>query len=213
MTVRRPGQALALLAAALLALAGCDAGRPAASPTAQATQPPPAETGDFAFPSFDLSSFDLGSFALPSFSSDPELEAMLPDELGGVAARKQSLTGSTFLGTGLAGAAALEALLDQLDKSPDDLSVGFGTTPLVTIIAYRIDGIPARQLFTGLELALAAAGSATITDVSVGSRSVKQVVTATETTYVYLAGDAVFVIGGTVTPPLLEEAVLKLPAS
>ena len=211
MTVRRLAPVLALLCSALLVVAACDAGRPAAT-TALPTQAP-SETDDLPFPTFDLSSFDFGSFALPSFSTDPELEALLPDELGGVTVLKQSVSGTTFLATGMAGAAALEALLEGLGKSADDLSVGFGTTTAVTIFAYRIDGLPAEQLFAGFETALAAAPTVTVADATVGGRSVKVVTSPTETTYVYLGGDAVFIIGGAVTPTLLEEAVLKLPAS
>lgn len=212
MTVRRLAPVLALLGAALLVIAACDAGRPPAT-TAPSPSDAPSETDELPFPTFDLRSFDFGSFALPSFSSDPELEAMLPDVLGGATVRKQSVTGTTFLATGMAGVAALEALLEGLDKSADDLSVGFGTTTAVTIIAYRIDGIPAQQLFAGFEAALAAAPSATLTDRAVGGRNVKVVTSPTETTYVYLGEDAVFLIGGAVTPALLEEAVLQLPAS
>jgi len=212
MTVRRLAPVLALLGAALIVIAACDAGRPVATPTALPTEVP-SESDELPFPTFDLSSFDFGSFALPSLSADPELEALLPDELGGVTVRKQSVSGTTFLATGMAGAAALEALLELLGKSADDLSVGFGTTTAVTIFAYRIDGLPAEQLFAGFETALAAAPSVTLTDATVGGRSVKVVTSPTETTYAYLGGDAVFIIGGTVTPALLEEAVLKLPAS
>jgi hypothetical protein len=211
MNARRLAPVLAFLGAALLVIAACDAGRPAAT-----TAPPseaPSETDELPFPSFDLSSFDFGSFALPSLSSDPELEAMLPDQLGGATVRKQSVSGTTFLATGMAGVAALKALLEDLGKSPDDLSVGFGTTTAVTIIAYRIDGISAEQLFAGFEAALAAAPSATLTDQTVGGRNVKVVTSPTETTYVYLGEDAVFLIGGAVTPALLEETVLQLPAS
>jgi len=212
MTVRRVAPVLAFLGAAILVIAACDAGRPAAT-TAQPTEAP-LETDELPFPTFDLSSLDFGSFALPSLSStDPELEAMLPDQLGGVTVRKQSLSGTTFLATGLPGAAALEALIEGLGKSADDLSVGFGTTTAVTIFAYQIDGLPARQLFAGFETALAAAPSVTLTDATVGGRSVKVVTSPGETTYAYLGGDAVFIIGGTVTPALLEEAVLKLPAT
>lgn len=211
MTARRLAPVLAFLGAALLVIAACDAGRPAAT-----TAPPseaPQETDELPFPTFDLSSFDFGSFALPSFSTDPDLEAMLPDQLGGATVRKQSVTGATFLATGMAGVAALRQLLEDLGKSPDDLSVGFGTTTAVTIIAYRIDGIPAEELFAGFEEALASAPSATLTDQTVGGRNVKVVTSPTETTYVYFGGDVVFIIGGTVTPALLEEAVLQLPSS
>ncbi len=211
MTVRRLMPILALLGAALIVVAACDAGRPAAT-----TAPPsaaPTETDDLAFPTFDLSSFDLGSFALPSLSTDPELEALLPDQLGGLTVRKQSVSGTTFLATGMAGAAALKALLAALAKSPDDLSVGFGTTTAVTIFAYRIDGLPAEQLFAGFETALAAAPSVTLADASVGGRTVKVVTSPTETTYAYLGGDAVFINGGALTPALLEATVIKLPAA
>ena len=212
MTARRLAPVLAVLGAALLVIAACDAGRPAATPTTAPTEAP-LETDDLPFPTFDLSSFDFGSFALPSFSADPELEALLPDELGGVPVRKQSVSGTTFLATGMAGAAALEALLELLDKSPDDLSVAFGTTTAVSIFAYQIDGLSAEQLLAGFETALAAAPSVTLTDATVGGRSLKVVSSPSETTYVYLGGDVFFLIGGTVNPALLEEAVLKLPAS
>lgn len=212
MTSRRLAPALAFLGAALLVFAACGPGGPAATTGSVATGPP-LETDDLPFPSFDLGSFDLGSFSLPSFSSDPELEAMLPDQLGGVTVRKQSLTGATFLATGMAGAAAIEALLGDLGKSPEDLSVAFGTTAAVTIFAYRIAGLPSDQLLAGLEAALPTGQGITVTDTTVRGRSVKQVVSPTETTYVYLGGDVVFIIGGAVTPALLEETVLQLPSS
>lgn len=212
MTVRRLAPVLALVGAALLVIAACDAGRPAAT-TAPSPSDAPSETDELPFPTFDLSSFDFGSFALPSFSSDAELEAMLPDQLGGVTVLKRSVSGTTFLATGMAGTEALEALLEGIGKSADDLSVGFGTTTAVTIFAYRIDGLSAEQLFAGFETALAAAPSVTLSDATVGGRSVKVVTSPTETTYVYLGGGVMFLIGGTVTPALIEEAVLKLPAS
>jgi hypothetical protein len=210
MTISKPSRSIAALAIALVTVAACSSGGPTPAPTAA---PIPTEDPGpgLPFPSFDLSSFDLGSFVLPSFSADEELEALLPDEIGGVTVSKQSITGAQFLALGMGGA-ALGPLLGELGSTADDLSVAIGSAGGVVVIAYQLDGVPAEQLFAGLEAALSAAQDADVTDITVGGRSVKQVRTAAETTYIYLADDVVFIIGGTVTPGLLEETVVQLPA-
>ncbi len=215
MTARRLLAVPALLASVAVLAVACGSGGPSATPGGPSE--PPAETDDglipsFALPSFALPSFDLGSFALPSFSSDEELEAMLPDEIGGQTVVKQSLSGEAFISMGFGGAEALEPILGDLGASVDDLSVAFGSAGAVVLIAYQIDGVPAAQLFSGLEEALQAGQGGSVTQISVAGRSVTQVSTAGETTYIYLADDVVFIIGGQVTPGLLEETVIQLPA-
>ncbi len=65
------------------------------------------------------------SLALPSVilpSEDPEVEALLPDQLCGVQTRKLSMAGETFVPTA---DAAFKATLARLGKTPAD--VGYGT--------------------------------------------------------------------------------------
>jgi hypothetical protein len=202
--------ALATVLAPALLIAACGGGGPTTVPT-QAT---PTDPGlpSFDIPTFDLGSFALPSFALPSFAGDEELEAMLPDSIGEQTVIKQSLTGQDFINLGMGGAAALEDMLTEMGASIDDLSVAIGSAGGLVVFAYQIEGQSAEQVFDGLEAALQAGGGGTVSDITVGGRSVIQVTTPAETTYIYLASGVVFIIGGTVTPELLEDAVTQLPA-
>lgn len=185
------------------------------SPTTAPTQAAPTDAGlpSFAMPTFDLGSFELPSFELPSFSGDEELEALLPDSIGGQAVIKQSLSGEDFIALGMGAAAEIEPMLGELGASVDDLSVAIGAAgTTVVVFAYRIDGVPAETTFAGLEAGLQAGGGGTVTQVEVGGRTVSRVTTATETTYIYLSGDVVFIVGGSPTPEQLEDAVSQLPA-
>ena len=209
MTVNRLAIRLCALATAF-ALAAC--GGTAA--TTVPTQPTPTDPGlaSFEMPTFDLGSFALPSFEIPSFDRDEELEAMLPDSIGGQTVIKQSLTGEAFVGLGMPGAATLEDTLGDMGASIDDLSVAIGGTGTVVLFAYQVDGQSAEQVFAGLEAAFQAGGAGTVSDVTVGGRPVVQVTTPTETTYIYLARGVVFIIGGSVTPEQLVDAVAQLPA-
>jgi hypothetical protein len=210
MTVPRLELRIVALAAALV-LAACGGSSPTVVPT-QAV-PPESSSPPIEIPTFDLGTFAVPSFALPSFSRDAELEAMLPDSIGGQAVIKQSLTGEDFINLGMGGAAALEDMLGDIGASIDDLSVAIGSAgTAVVIFAYRIEGVEAGQIFEGLQQALQAGGGGEVTQRTVASRKVTQVASGGETTYIYLAGDVVFIIGGTVTPAVLEDAVTQLPA-
>lgn len=212
MTFRRLSIPSAALAAALV-LAACGGTTASTAPTI----PPAGPTDDgsqptFALPSLDLGSFELPSFALPSFNSDAELEAMLPDTIGGVTVVKQSLSGQDFIGLGMGGGDALEPLLGQLGASVDDLSVAIGGAGQTVVFAYRIQGVPADRIFEGLEQAMQAGGAGgEVTQQTIAGRQVTAVATPTETTYIYLSGDVVFIIGGALSPELLEDAVSQLP--
>lgn len=208
MTVKRQGLRIAALATAFV-VAACGGGGPTTAPTATSTEP--------ALPSLDRATFDLGSFALPSFeipsfAGDEELEALLPDSIGGQAVIKQSLTGQDFINLGMGGAAAFEDMLGEMGASIDDLSVAIGSSGALVLFAYQVEGQPAEQVFEGLEAAFQAGGAGTVSEITLGGRTVIQVTTPTETTYIYLSSGVVFIIGGTVTPELLEDAVSQLPA-
>ena len=209
MTVNRLAIRFGALATAF-ALAACGA----TAATTVPTQPTATDPGlpSFEIPTFDLGSFALPSFEIPSFERDEELEAMLPDAIGGQTVSKQSLTGRDFVNLGMGGAAAFEDMLGELGASIDDLSVAIGSAGTVVLFAYEVDGQSAAQVFEGLEAAFQAGGAGTVSDVTVGGRPVVQVTTPTETTYIYLASGVVFIIGGSVTPGQLVDAVAQLPA-
>jgi hypothetical protein len=214
MTVKRSALRIAALAFALastLAVGACGGSGATTAPT-QAT---PTDPGlpSIDVPTFDLSSFSLPSFEIPSFAGDEELEALLPDSIGDQTVIKQSLTGQDFINLGFGSAAALEDMLGEMGASIEDLSVAIGSAGTLVLFAYQVEGQSADQVFDGLEAAFQAGGGGTVTEIAVGGRSVIQVTTPTETTYIYLADDVVFIIGGSVTPELLQDAVSQLPAS
>lgn len=206
MTVRRSGGPLALLAVAAIAIAACG---PAATPTptqaGAATQGPDATSGGL--PTLG----GLPSFAIPSFNADQELEAMLPDEVGGETVTAISMTGDTLMGTGQ-GSPELQAVLDQFDKQPADLSVAIGGAGEVGIFAYRIRGVDANQFFQSFLVAASADDPrVSVADANLGGKAVKRVVTADETLYLYAKGDVLFGVGGDVSDELIGEALSKLP--
>jgi hypothetical protein len=209
MTFKRLAIRLCALATALV-LAACGGTAATTAPTQPAPTEPPLPSIDM--PTFDLGSFALPSFEIPSFAGDDELEAMLPDSIGGQTVIKQSLTGRDFINLGFGSAAALEDTLGEMGASIDDLSVAIGNAGTVVLFAYQVKGQSAEQVFDGLEAAFQAGGAGTVSEISVGGRNVIQVTTPAETTYIYLANGVVFIIGGSVTPELLADAVSQLPA-
>ena len=161
MTVRRAARPLTLLAGLAILIAACGpsatatpAGSGAAVPTAvPPTQVPIGTTGT-------VPTFALPSFALPS--ADKELEDLLPDDIAGEAVRKSSMTGDQFMG--FLGSPEVEAVLDQFDKSPSDLSVAFGGTTNLTLIAYRLKGFDGSQFFNTFLAAAGEEGEVAVTD-------------------------------------------------
>lgn len=214
MTIRRSAtQSVALMATlvAMVALAACGGGNPTSAPTP--TVPTNLGQPSDAVPTFDLGTAFIPSFALPSFAGDEELEALLPDSVGGQVVAKQSIAGEAILNSGFGGAAALEETLTEVGATIDDVSVAIGTAgDSLIILAYQVDGVSADRIFEGLLEPLASGGGGNVTEIEVGGRSVTTVVAGGETTYIYLAGDVVFIIGGTVTGALLADAVAQLPA-
>lgn len=198
-------RALALLASGVLVLAACAPAATSAPTTAAQATSGPAPT-DGLFPSFDL-----GSFALPSFNSDLELEELLPDDIGGEAVQKVSMTGDSFLGGG--GSDDMEAVLSQFGKAPADLSVAFGGAAGVNVIAYRIRGVPAGQTYEAFLGIVEMEENPTISDTTVGGKPVKMIVTSSETSYIYASGDVLFTVVGNdgVPQALIDETFSKLP--
>lgn len=207
---------LGLLAAGAMLIAACG-GNAAASPTtAAATEAPttapvtteaPAPTdvagATGAVPTFDLS----------SFHGDQDLESLMPKSIGGENLTVLSMTGDQFLGTG-SGGDELGSALTALGKGPSDLSVAFGGTSKITVIAFRVKGVPADALFNAFKNAQTS--QYTSENVSYGGKSVTKITPSDSSlAYIYIKDDTMFVVGGPGdTPPsdaLLNEAFQKLP--
>lgn len=206
MIAPRTARGLALLIGVALLATACGSGAATTGPGA-ATQPPVTEAPNQSAPT--VPGF---SFTMPSFGADVELEAMFPDEIGGEKLTVLSMTGATFLGSGTSGN-EIGPVLTQLGKTPDDLTVAFAGTMQVTLIAFRIKGVPAEQ-FLGAYTASQGAQGASITDASFGGKSVKKIVSpGAPAVYLYLNGDVTWTIGGpaAVTDALLNEVFSQLP--
>jgi hypothetical protein len=208
MTARRTATGLAMLLGATIAVAACGSAAPTTAPStavtpAPTTAPPPT----FALPSLGLP----GSFALPSFTSDTELEAMFPTEIGGKPLTVRSMSGADFMAFGGSG---MSPALDKLGKSPADMSVAFGGTAdaSIVVIAFRIQGTQADQFLSAYIATAQQAQGATITDASFSGKAAKKVVTPAQTVYIYLHGDVTWTVGGpALTDATLNEIFSKLP--
>jgi hypothetical protein len=208
MTARRARTTLALLAGLTILVAACSGAASTSAPTTAPTSPPVTQAPPTdAAPSQEVPGFSL---PLPSFTSDEQLKAMFPTEVGGQPIVVITMSGPDFMNLGTS-SKDIQKALQQLGKSPSDLSVGSGGNALLTIFAFRVKGVPAEQ-FLGQYINSAAAGS-TVTDASFGGKSVKKVVTGGQVAaYLYLRGDVLWTVGGNnPSDALLTEAFSKLP--
>ena len=82
----------------------------------------------------------------------------------------------------------------------------------VTVFAYQIDGVSGGPDLRRAPAGVPSGGGGSITHATVAGRTVTEVAAASETTYIYLAGDVVFILGGALTAERLEDAVSQLPA-
>jgi hypothetical protein len=199
-------RAIGLLAAGAMLIAACGGGAattaPSEAPLATAA-PLPTEAPAATVPGF--------SFALPSFRGDPELVAMIPEEIGGETVKVISMTGDEFP---IGGSPEIAAALDALDKTAADLSVAFAGTTQLSIVAFRVKGVPADTLFN--EFKAAQTDEFTTQEVSYGGKDVVKTTSADGTVaFMYLKDDTMFVVGGsgatTPSDELLNEAFTKLP--
>jgi hypothetical protein len=193
-----------------LAVTGC-ASSSSSSPTDDLTMPS-ATTGA----QTPASSDDLGNGGLPNSSADPELEARVPSQLGGQPVDKISFDGDTFLSSGTTGSQGVDTLLGTIGKTSSDLTVVLAGNDAVTVFAYRIKGTSASQLLPQLVAAYQDSGELgafTTRNVTLSGKKATQMdVTDSGTTYLYAAGDTIYVLGGgDLSPALLAEAFSKLP--
>jgi hypothetical protein len=212
MNARRTARPLAALATIAVVIAACGNG---AATTAPATGVPATVAPVTEAPATQaaVGSGVIPSFALPSFHSDTQLEDLFPDQIGGEDVTVLSMSGDQFMGSG--SSPELDAALQTLGKSASDLSVAFGSAGNVTIIAFKVSGIPASTIQTALFQAYQQETESTISDATFSGKSVKKITpndTTEDVSYIYGVQDVVFAVGGTdVTDAQLTEVFSKLP--
>lgn len=187
-----------------------------ASPTTTASAAS-GDDSDDATPEPDTSESEAA--ALPSFDlpgSAPELEALLPDEIGGTETVKLSMSGAELMADQEESGVDPEfiAFLERLGAQPEDISIAFAFSfteagDSAGIAAFRVAGANSDELERELMATMETEGE--VVDWQSASIAGKDVQTASDpdtegnTIYVYTAGDIVFFI---TTPD--EEAAAEL---
>jgi hypothetical protein len=135
-----------------------------------------------------------GSLPAVSIGSAADLEALLPDQLCGAPATKQSFSGTVGGPSGsanpygdligaLGGGSGAVAVVSPADEN----------TCKVGAVAFQLTG--ANQAFLQIALQAMAAGSGgSAANTSVGGKTVIKAPDSDTTTYVYVKGDVVFVV-------------------
>jgi hypothetical protein len=204
---RLPVRSAALAGLLALALAACSSSggssTPTPTPTASPTPTTAATSSAIAQPSFNLP------------SNAKELEALLPDTLGGAKLTKFSMKGSDFVSQ--SDNPELKAWLDSLGKSLNDVSAAYafditGGTE-TGIFAFRVNGVDHNTLLNGLKTAMDQGDSAptswTTTDIG-GKSGVMAATTDSGTTYLYGTADLVFFVVAK-DQSTAADALSKLP--
>lgn len=203
-----------LLALLIMILAACSSGGSSttASPTAAASSAEASESADSSESEAAMPSIDLPNSA-------PELEALIPDEVGGVALQKFSMAGPEFMAQGEDNQEFVD-FLDRLGAEPDDVSVAFGFGFDATgdsggagVFAFKVAGADTDQLLDEMQTSLEEEESATgFEDASVGGKDVRRGTSTDDTGNVYLygVGDIVFFVA-TPDEDAAAEVLADLP--
>ncbi len=199
--------AFGTLVVVVLAACSSSSGGSTPSPT---PSPTPAPT-----PSAAASS----GAALPSLnlpSNAKELEALLPDSLGGVKLVKASYKGSDFINSANSNQ-EFKTWLTSVGKSLDDVSAAFGFAASGTsgsaIFAFRVQGVDNGRLIDAFKTSEAQSSSTmTWTSANVGGKSVQQSTdpNSKESVYLYGTADLVFFVT-TNDAAVAQEALSHLP--
>ncbi|MDQ3937467.1 MAG: hypothetical protein M3253_02160 [Chloroflexota bacterium] len=180
----------------------------AAAPTPTAAAPTPAQPTPTAG----------GPASPPAFTITPDadLEATLPNEVGGLTLDKRSLRLDQLQGFG---GDLFPNFAQNLGVSPTEVSLAtaVGSSPeneFVIAMAIRVPGATPDQLLTALGQAIEAEEEDPV-EVTQGMVAGKQVFIgrspdSDDETYFYASGDVVFLVSGSPTT-LAEEALAQLP--
>jgi hypothetical protein len=196
----RPRSSAWLAAALPILLVACSSGE-TASPTPRPTLTP-------------IPSASAGATGAPR--ELPDLEALLPDEVGGEATQKLSMSGATLLGSG-GGDPTFTDFLERLGAEAADVGVAYAFTAEGTVqaFAYRVDGAATEMLVDELQASVETAQEAEVAweEATVGDKSVRRGTAAGATDaaiYVYGHADTAFIIV-TEDPELAAEVATALP--
>jgi hypothetical protein len=138
----------------------------------------------------------------PVSHAAPDLEALLPDEVAGVALEKGSATGAAVFG-GNEFSEAMTAFLASRGKEPGDLRFANARDPAgtagVEAGVFEVEGVGAPALRDAIvEASRPAAPGAAVSSATVGGKPVTALEYASGSTlYLYAAGDRVFYAGST----------------
>lgn len=146
----------------------------------------------------------------------PDLEALLPDEVGGEPTEKLSMSGASLLGTG-GGDPTFTDFLERLGAEPADVGVAYAFTAEGTVqaFAYRVDGAATDVLLDELQASVETEQAAEVAweEAMVGGKAVRRGTAADATDaaiYVYAHDDTAFIIV-TDDPDLAAEVATALP--
>jgi hypothetical protein len=222
--------ALSVLAAVTLLAAACSN----ASVTSVASPTASAAASSAAVASAPQASALAGSpspVASPTDSPEPsidrhgipELEALLPTAVNGIALERLSIKGPDFYKTGTdVNRSQLDELLKNLGKTVDDLGVADAGDPtgkaVFEIGIFRVDGAKPGQLLSEWVAFDQAAkpGRIKVSSETVDGRAVTKIVDSSidvgGTAYAFAVGDAIYLVRAD-DPTLLSAALAALPKS
>jgi len=198
-----------LLTLVALFLAACSSGQSdsssAATATAEATEAPESEE----------TPEPQSEATLEPGAGD--LDAVLPDEVGGITIEYESSSGAEVMGSeGMTPEA--QEFFDRVGADVSDLSSAFGfgldaeAGTGISIIAFRVAGADEGRLRDEFRSTIEDDETQTVTEEQVAGKSVLALSTegGDASGYVYVKGDIVFIVGGS-PMSLVEEALSELP--
>jgi hypothetical protein len=192
-----------------LALVACG---PAASssggePSSQASQAAPSQAES-----------SSGGGVQPSFTEGAvaDLEALIPDTVGGMQMQKTSTKGDEFINSSDSDPAVAK-FIEDLGVSPGDISlaIGFGfsadASKSLGMFVFRAQGADTNRLVAAFKEANDADRDAPLTwsSASVGGKQVETAVEGDSTYYLYAKNDILFYLSGDAASA--EEAISGLP--
>ena len=201
-----------LVVAGLVAIVLAACGSSSASPSAsQAESVAPSE-----------SAAESPGIGLPSFSAGvvAELEALIPDEIGGVTMQKFSMRGDQFLTSGQEDPTTAR-FLEELGVSPNDVSIafGFGFAPDFTsgaaMFVFRAEGASEDRLLQVFKDSMDEDRDVPLewTTVTIAGHEVESATDADaddQAMFLYAKGELLYFVS-TTDPAAAEEVIAGLP--
>jgi hypothetical protein len=201
-----------LVVAGLVAIVLAACGSSSASPSAsQAASVAPSE-----------SAAESPGIGLPSFSAGvvAELEALIPDEIGGATMQKFSMRGDQFLASGQEDPTTAR-FLEELGVSPNDVSIafGFGFAPDFTsgaaMFVFRAEGASEDRLLQVFKDSMDEDRDVPLewTTVTIAGHEVESATDADaddQAMFLYAKGELLYFVS-TTDPAAAEEVIAGLP--